>query len=90
MKISNLNPPTSPSAISGQSGPASAARPAPAGSAPAPSSSTVEHLNSKLSDPTHDIDSLRVEEVRQAIINGELKIDANKIADGLLENLKGR
>jgi len=53
-------------------------------------SSSIASLHAKLTDDSQDIDSARVEEARQAIINGEMKIDVGKIADGLLENLRGR
>ncbi|MCP1118746.1 negative regulator of flagellin synthesis FlgM [Robbsia andropogonis] len=36
------------------------------------------------SDPSNDIDMPRVDELRSAIANGTLRIDAEKIADGLL------
>jgi negative regulator of flagellin synthesis FlgM len=36
------------------------------------------------SDPSNDIDVPRVDELRSAIANGTLRIDASKIADGLL------
>jgi negative regulator of flagellin synthesis FlgM len=36
------------------------------------------------SDPSGDIDAPRVDELRSAIANGTLRIDAAKIADGLL------
>ena len=36
------------------------------------------------SDPSNDIDVPRVDELRSAIANGTLRIDAAKIADGLL------
>jgi negative regulator of flagellin synthesis FlgM len=91
VKISNTNPPT-PISVGNASGPGRTTGPATAGGGgQTPSvSSSVGQINAKLSDTTYDIDSLRVEEVRQAIISGQLEIDAGKIADGLLENLKGR
>lgn len=51
-------------------------------------SSNVSRLNPGLTDSSFDIDNLRVEEVRQAILEGRLEISAERIADGLLDNLK--
>lgn len=93
MKINNSQPPTPLTA----GAPGAAARTAPEASAadgdkPASTSisSSIASLHAKLADETQDIDAARVEEARQAIINGEMKIDVGKIADGLLENLRGR
>lgn len=91
MKITNSNPPT-PISVGSSGGSSKTTGPATAaGGGQTPSvSSSVGQISAKLSDTTYDVDSLRVEEVRQAIISGQLEIDAGKIADGLLENLKGR
>jgi negative regulator of flagellin synthesis FlgM len=34
------------------------------------------------------VDSKRVEEIKQAIANGEFKIDAGRIADGLIDSVR--
>ncbi|HCW98268.1 MAG TPA: flagellar biosynthesis anti-sigma factor FlgM [Pantoea sp.] len=36
---------------------------------------------------TQDVDSARVEKIKQAMRNGELQMDADKIADALLRNI---
>lgn len=86
MKINNTRPPI-PIHGGGQNGPTSRASEATTKSG-AGSSSSLGQMNAALLDTKHDIDSLRVNEVRQAIIDGKLEIDAGKIAQGLLENLK--
>lgn len=88
MKINSSTPP-SPLKVGSQSGATDAKARVDAGSSTSGTASAVGHLSNSLSDATHDIDSLRVSEVRQAILDGRLLIDAEKIADGLLENLKG-
>lgn len=39
-------------------------------------------------DESQDIDSARVEEIRDAIRDGRLEMSADRIADGLIANLK--
>ncbi|AJG24707.1 Negative regulator of flagellin synthesis [Cupriavidus basilensis] len=39
-------------------------------------------------DHDDDIDTAKVEEIRQAISEGRIKIDPSKIADGLLASLR--
>ncbi|QGH63170.1 flagellar biosynthesis anti-sigma factor FlgM [Serratia proteamaculans] len=59
--------------------------------------STVSGTQVKLSDAqarlmqpgTQDIDMNRVDAIKQAIRNGELKMDAGKIADALLQDVQG-
>ena len=87
MKINNASPPI-PIKPTGQGG-SSARTQEPAANTPAGSTSSVGHANAALMDTTHDIDNLRLEEVKQAILDGKLEIDAGKIAEGLLANLKG-
>ena len=71
----------------------------PAGNAPqtpAGNSDTVElsPLSSSLAKAeaamaaTPTVDRARVDEIRQAISEGRFKIDANRIADGLLESVR--
>lgn len=58
--------------------------------------STVSGTQVKLSDAqarlmqpgTQDIDMNRVDAIKQAIRNGELKMDAGKIADALLQDVQ--
>lgn len=86
MKISNLSPPI-PIHGGGQTGQAS--RSSEAASKASGGASSLGQMNAALLDTSNDVDSLRVNEVRQAIIDGKLEIDTGKIAQGLLENLKG-
>ncbi len=69
--------------------PAGSTQPAPAGSdvALSPLSSRLQQIESSLaSAPTMNVD--RVAEVRQAIAEGNFKIDTGKIADGLIESVR--
>ena len=66
-------------------------KPAPAGSSQAsatPSSASVSHLSTGNQNASGDIDTARVEELRLAISEGRLEIDADKIADGLIASVQ--
>ncbi|XKH60278.1 flagellar biosynthesis anti-sigma factor FlgM [Halomonas sediminis] len=63
------------------------AGPAKAPEAAAHSSSTTQLSQSNVSD-SQDIDVARVEEIRAAIREGRMEINADRIADGLIANLK--
>ncbi|AMX03193.1 flagellar biosynthesis anti-sigma factor FlgM [Microbulbifer thermotolerans] len=62
--------------------------------APAPkteaaeASADVSRLRQASADNSQDIDTVRVEELRQAIAEGRLEIRADKIADGLIQSLR--
>jgi len=45
-------------------------------------------LSTQGADETYDIDSAKVEEIRDAIRDGRLEIRADRIADGLIDNLR--
>ncbi|MBU4610508.1 flagellar biosynthesis anti-sigma factor FlgM [Achromobacter sp. GG226] len=45
-------------------------------------------LSNSLAKPDGDIDMARVEALREAIRNGELRIDASRIADGLIDSVR--
>ncbi|WP_205742734.1 flagellar biosynthesis anti-sigma factor FlgM [Onishia niordana] len=67
------------------------AKTAPAGNAQtsaAPNSASVAHLNQGNQNASGDIDTARVEELRLAISEGRMEIDANKIADGLIASVQ--
>jgi len=55
--------------------------------APAAHADVVTHLSSAAQDASQDIDMARVEELRQAIRDGSLSMNADKIAEGLLKSL---
>ncbi|CAG9181289.1 hypothetical protein LMG32289_04792 [Cupriavidus pampae] len=77
-----------------------AARPAAAGATPqdpaaltgvrvSPLAAHVREIANRLvNDTDDDIDTAKVEEIRQAIAEGRIKIDPSKIADGLLASLR--
>ncbi|MBY4898449.1 flagellar biosynthesis anti-sigma factor FlgM [Cupriavidus sp. AU9028] len=68
--------------------PASAAAPA-GGLTMSPLSAQVRDIGSSLvGEADNDIDSAKVEEIRQAIAEGRLKMDSSRIADGLLATLR--
>lgn len=60
------------------------------GDAPASGSSpaAITHLNQAPGNSSQDIDSARVEEIRQAISEGRLEIRAERIADGLIDSVR--
>ncbi|MDR5875303.1 flagellar biosynthesis anti-sigma factor FlgM [Halomonas sp. CUBES01] len=87
MKIDNVNNPLL------RSGPAQQRDDTQkAGSSPSATSGTEAKGSTQLStqsaDATHDIDSAKVEEIRDAIRDGRLEIRADRIADGLIANLR--
>lgn len=45
-------------------------------------------LSQSATDETQDIDAARVEEIRDAIREGRLEMRADRIAEGLMANLK--
>ncbi|MNL33042.1 anti-sigma28 factor FlgM [compost metagenome] len=54
-----------------------------------PLTAQVREIGSRLVNETDDdIDTAKVEEIRQAIAEGRIKIDPSKIADGLLASLR--
>ncbi|MBF59018.1 flagellar biosynthesis anti-sigma factor FlgM [Halomonas sp. FeN2] len=56
----------------------------------APGGATREstQLSQTSTDESQDIDSAKVEEIRDAIREGRLEMNADRIADGLIANLK--
>ncbi|SOZ39696.1 flagellar biosynthesis anti-sigma factor FlgM [Cupriavidus neocaledonicus] len=73
-----------------QAAPAAAAAAAPsAGLSVSPLAAQVRDISARLAQPTDDdIDTAKVEEIRQAIAEGRIRIDPGKIADGLLATLR--
>jgi negative regulator of flagellin synthesis FlgM len=45
-------------------------------------------ISTMSADESHDIDSAKVESIRDAIRDGRLEIRADRIADGLIANLR--
>ena len=73
-----------------QAAPAAAGTAAPsAGLSVSPLAAQVRDISARLAQPADDdIDTAKVEEIRQAIAEGRIRIDPGKIADGLLATLR--
>nr|WP_248287634.1 MULTISPECIES: flagellar biosynthesis anti-sigma factor FlgM [Chromohalobacter] len=87
VKISNLHPPTQAS----QSEKSDAAQRTPRNGDTAqtgsPASITTLSQGNE-TDTSQDIDAARVDEIRQAISDGQLELDTGKIADGLIDSVR--
>lgn len=60
-----------------------------AGLSVSPLAAQVRDISARLAQPADDdIDTAKVEEIRQAIAEGRIRIDPGKIADGLLATLR--
>jgi negative regulator of flagellin synthesis FlgM len=60
-----------------------------AGLSVSPLAAQVRDISARLTQPSDDdIDTAKVEEIRQAIAEGRIRIDTGKIADGLLATLR--
>ena len=83
MKIDNISPLTQPGTVNQGKGGDKVSTEAPkqGGNATA---GEVAHLRQPAADSGQDIDTARVDEIRQAISEGRLEIRADKIADGLI------
>ncbi|MDR5866472.1 flagellar biosynthesis anti-sigma factor FlgM [Halomonas koreensis] len=51
-------------------------------------SATQTHLRHSAADASQDIDTARVDEIREAIRDGRLELDPERIADGLLASVQ--
>lgn len=86
MKIDSSQPPARPLATSGKE-PATHVQRAQSSAGQSPS--TVTHLStSDNRSGSEDIDLARVAELRQAIREGRLEINAERIADGLIASVR--
>lgn len=63
-------------------------RETPAAGQDAPEPATSTHLRQGATDPSRDIDAARVNELREAIRDGQLEIKPERIADGLLASVQ--
>lgn len=52
------------------------------------SPASVTQLNRAIADSSGDIDQARVDEIRQAISEGKLSMNADRIADGLIDSVR--
>lgn len=86
MKIDNQNPLIQ----TGQTPPRQPAQKAPATQAGQPDAhrASTTHLSLGAADVSQDIDSARVDEIRDAIREGRLEIRADRIADGLIDSVR--
>ena len=89
MKITpSLNKPTvNPVAPVRQGGGAPQAAPGSPGKSPVDLSSTARHLSS-LENSDNDIDMAKVQQIRDAIASGQLKVNPERIADSLLSSAR--
>ena len=83
-KLSSLLPASQPES---RDGPQKAERATPAGQQN-PRGSTETQLSQGATDTAQDIDNVRVEELRNAINNGQLEVRTDQIADGLISSVE--
>lgn len=84
MKIDNISPLTQPgSVVPGKASDKVTAQGTPAEKG----AGEIAHLRPPTGDG-QDIDTARVEELRQAIADGTLEIHADRIADGLIDSVR--
>lgn len=86
MKIDNVSHLSTPGRIDPGKGSQKTGGVAAGGSVTAQSSTHLSQLGS--GDSSQDIDQARVAEVRQAIADGSLKVDTNRIADRLIASVQ--
>ncbi len=87
MKIDSPQLPPRPTALDSKEAAGRVQRAAAPAQGSAPS--TVSHLSAAASkDASQDVDSARVDEIRQAIRDGRLQINAERIADGLIASVR--
>lgn len=85
MKIDNIPPSTTPGRVdAGHAGKKAAAA---ADKAQAPAGAAT-HLSRTRLDASQDIDHARVAEIREAIAEGRLVIDTDRIADRLIASVR--
>ncbi len=87
MKIDNISPLTPPNTVSQGKGGDKVSTEAPKQGGAA-GAGEVAHLRQPAADSGQDIDTARVDEIRQAISEGRLEIRADKIADGLIASVQ--
>ncbi|TDU22789.1 FlgM family anti-sigma-28 factor [Chromohalobacter marismortui] len=87
VKISNLHPP-SQTTQSEQSDAAQRTRRGDDTAQAGTPASITTLSQSNEADTSQDIDTARVDEIRQAITDGQLELDTGKIADGLIDSVR--
>jgi negative regulator of flagellin synthesis FlgM len=85
MKIDNVPHPTTPPRVDHGKGNGRVANVAPQGEANARSAT---HLGRITGNTGHDIDHARVAELRQAIADGRLSVNTDRIAERLLDGVR--
>ena len=83
-KLSSLLPVSQPESRDGAQ---KAERAVPAGQQ-TPEGSTETQLSRGATDTAQDIDNVRVEELRNAIRDGQLEVRTDQIADGLISSVE--
>ncbi|MEQ8261103.1 MAG: flagellar biosynthesis anti-sigma factor FlgM [Alcanivorax sp.] len=87
MKIDNISPLTQPGTVNQGKGGDKVSTEAPKQGGAA-TAGEVAHLRQPTADSGQDIDTARVDEIRQAISEGRLEIRADQIADGLIASVR--
>lgn len=85
MKIDNVSHLTTPTRIDQAKNKEQAGGVAPRANV---ESQSATHLSRAGSDPSQDIDHVRVAELRQAIAEGRLHVDTDRIADRLIASVR--
>ncbi|HEY8385778.1 MAG TPA: flagellar biosynthesis anti-sigma factor FlgM [Porticoccaceae bacterium] len=84
MKIDNTTPVSRPLAT--EQGKASGRPAATEGSTTQPAA--IAHISQAATDTSRDIDAVKVNQIRQAISEGRLEINTERIADSLIDSLR--
>lgn len=87
VKISNLHPPTQAAQTEQSDAAQRTPRGGDAAQTNAPASTTTLSQSNE-ADTSQDIDTARVDEIRQAISEGQMELDTGKIADGLIDSVR--
>ncbi|MCA0974303.1 flagellar biosynthesis anti-sigma factor FlgM [Halomonas denitrificans] len=85
MKIDSQQPLTRPAQ---SEGPQQSEKPTPAGTSSSAEAGAQTHFSRPAADASQDIDMARVEEIRDAIREGRLEINPERIADGLIDSIR--
>lgn len=85
MKIDNISHSVTPSRVERGQGQGKVANAAPSQDA---SARSATHLSHAASNASQDIDQGRVSELRNAIANGQLAVNTDRISDRLIDNVR--
>lgn len=87
MKINGFQPPNNLSQVDSQRSSEQAKKATDGATVEKQAAEVVTHFSNAASDSSMDIDQARVDELRQAIRDGQLSMRTDKIADALLQEL---